>query len=221
MADTYPNFETLSRNETAGIDYGIRARQARAQYAIVAVHGGGIEPGTSEIADAIAGEEFSFYGFEGLKSRGNAVLHITSTHFDEPVCLEIIGRSERVITIHGEESETAGEGVFVGGLDEDLGHTLGLALEAKGFDVRRQSDPDLQGRDPENVCNRGTSGKGVQLELSQGVRKTMFRSLTRSGRKETTARFCDFVEAVSGALHDVTQRAVSAMAAGMARESGR
>lgn len=43
-----------------------------------APHGGGIEPGTSEIADAIGGERGSFYTFGGLKSSGTADLHITS-----------------------------------------------------------------------------------------------------------------------------------------------
>ena len=58
MADRYPNFEVLSLNETSGIDFRILARGARAGFAVIAPHGGGIEPGTSEIADAIAAEEF-------------------------------------------------------------------------------------------------------------------------------------------------------------------
>ena len=45
------------------------------------------------------------------------------------------------------------------------------ALEANGFCVRRHPDPELQGREPNNICNRGTSGKGVQLELSRAIRK--------------------------------------------------
>ena len=56
MADQYENFEELSQNETVGVDFRILARRARAAFDIVAPHGGGIEPGTSEIADAIAGE---------------------------------------------------------------------------------------------------------------------------------------------------------------------
>jgi phage replication-related protein YjqB (UPF0714/DUF867 family) len=44
--------------------------------AILAPHGGGIEPGTSELAEAVAGEGLSFYAFEGLKRSGNAVLHV-------------------------------------------------------------------------------------------------------------------------------------------------
>jgi phage replication-related protein YjqB (UPF0714/DUF867 family) len=53
--------------------------------AVIAPHGGGIEPGTSELATAIAGDDFSLYLFEGLKSAGNGELHITSTNFDEPI----------------------------------------------------------------------------------------------------------------------------------------
>src|SRR5512138_1418022 len=101
MADRYPDFATLSRNERAGVDFDILVRQARREFAIVAPHAGGIEPGTSEIADAIAASNFSYYAFEGLKPRGNADLHITSTRFDEPMCLRLIGQSEVVLTIHG------------------------------------------------------------------------------------------------------------------------
>ena len=61
MADKYPAFDTLSQNETVGIDFRILGRRAGAALAIVAPHGGGIEPATSEIADAIAAEDFSFY----------------------------------------------------------------------------------------------------------------------------------------------------------------
>ena len=200
MADQYPDFETLSRNETSGIDYQILVRRAQDVFAIAAPHGGGIEPGTSEIADGIAGEEFSFYGFEGLKRSGNGVLHITSTKFDEPMCLEMAAVSARIVTIHGEESDEPGTGVFLGGLDEDLSGLIGAALEAQGFAVGRHPDPQLQGRDPENLCNRGVAGKGVQLELSRAVRMDMFTSLSREGRKYKTATFHAFVDAVRGVL---------------------
>jgi phage replication-related protein YjqB (UPF0714/DUF867 family) len=202
MADKYPDFETLSRNETSGIDFRILVRRAGAALAIVAPHGGGIEPGTSEIAEAVAGEEFSFYAFEGLKSRRNADLHITSTRFDEPMCLTVIAQSEAVVTLHGEDSAGDGEGVFLGGLDDTLGARFRIALEARAFDVRRHPNRQLQGLERENLCNRGTSGKGVQLELSQGVRKEMFQSLSREGRKQTTARFGDFVDALRAVLND-------------------
>jgi phage replication-related protein YjqB (UPF0714/DUF867 family) len=200
MADKYPNFAKLSRNEVSGVDYRILVRRALSAFAIVAPHGGGIEPGTSEIAAAVAGEDFSFYAFEGLKSKGNSDLHITSTRFDEPMCLTLIGQSEVVITIHGEHSDEDDEGVFVGGLDERLGRRLGRALRSAGFVVGRHSDPKLQGIEPNNLCNRGKARRGVQLELSRNVRNQMFSSLTREGRKVTKPPFRRFVAALRSVL---------------------
>jgi phage replication-related protein YjqB (UPF0714/DUF867 family) len=54
--------------------------------AIIAPHGGKIEPGTSEIAAAIAGDDYSLYRFQGLRDRPREELHITSAKFDEPTC---------------------------------------------------------------------------------------------------------------------------------------
>src|SRR3954470_7918033 len=135
MADIYASFEELADNETAGLTYSILARQNKEAFAVVAPHGGGIEEGTSEIADAISGSDFSFYTFEGLKLRGNTDLHITSTRFDEPMCITLIERCDAVVTIHGQESEVDGDGVFIGGLDHTLGARLGTALKNAGFAV--------------------------------------------------------------------------------------
>lgn len=202
MADKYPNFATLEQHERAGVDYGVAARRAEPAFAIVAPHGGGIEPGTSEIADAIALQRCSFYAFEGLKRTGNGVLHITSTCFDEPMCLILLEKTTRVVTIHGEESTDDGEGVFVGGRDVELGASIGELLTAQDFDVRKHPNPNLQGLDPRNICNRGTAGAGVQLELSRAVRETLFESLTREGRKHPQPRFKVFVDAVARALDE-------------------
>lgn len=206
MADKYANFAELARKEVAGVDYRILLRRATSSFAIVAPHGGGIEPGTSEIADAIAEEDLSsevnlsFYSFEGIKSEGNSDLHITSTHFDEPMCLTLICESDVVITIHGEHSEEDGQGVFIGGLDERLGRRIGRALRAAGFNVGKHKDPDLQGIEPANLCNRGKARAGVQLELSRNVRRQMFSSLTREGRKTTKPPFRKFVKALRSVI---------------------
>jgi len=209
VADKYRNFDQLSRNESSGIDFRILVRRARTAFAIVAPHGGGIEPGTSEIADGIAALEetaaakaWSYYAFEGVKSEGNAQLHITSTRFDEPMCLTVVGNSTVVITIHGEHSEEDGEGVFVGGRNTELGDRLSTALKSKGFVVKKHPDRRLQGLEPKNICNRGTAGAGVQLEMSQTIRREMFRSLSHGGRKHPTAKFRTFVAAIRTVLDD-------------------
>jgi len=200
MANKYPDFHTLSCHERAGVDFRILLRRAGAASAVVAPHGGGIEPGTSEIADAVAASEFSFYAFDWLKAKGNGDLHITSTHFDEPMCLSLIGHSKVVLTLHGEHSDESDAAVFVGGLNERLGRRLATALRAKGFVVGRHADPNLQGLEPTNLCNRGQSGQGVQLEISRGVRAQMFDSLSREGRKHATAKFRVFVAALRSVL---------------------
>lgn len=204
MADKYPYFAALERQERAGVDYGIVVRRAEAAFAIVAPHGGGIEPGTSEIADASAFARWSCYSFDGLKPSGNRDLHITSTFFDEPICLLLVRETSRLVTIHGEESTADGEGVFIGGGDDGLTARIWDKLTAAGFDVRTHPDPELQGRDPRNICNRGTAGVGVQLELSRAVRETLFDSLTREGRQHPTPRFDDFVGAVAHALEEAS-----------------
>ncbi len=48
-------------NETKGKDYRIHLRHGKSGILVMAPHGGGIEPGTTEIADAVAGAERSFY----------------------------------------------------------------------------------------------------------------------------------------------------------------
>jgi len=202
MADKYRNFAALAAAERAGIDYDILLRRAQPSFAIVAPHGGGIEAGTSEIADAVADQTYSFYTLEGIKTKGNADLHITSTHFDVPMRLTVLGSTAVVVTIHGEESEDDGDGVFVGGLDTKLGDRISDALTGAGFDVSRHADPDLQGIEACNIVNRGLSGAGVQLELSRSVRQTMFEALTRPGRKKTTEQFRRFVDALRKALAD-------------------
>ena len=200
MADKYANFRTLARHERVGIDYGIVARPAGRAVAVMTPHGGGIEPGTSELADAIAAGSETFYAFEGLKPSGNADLHITSTRFDEPLALWLVAQCQRVITLHGEHGGDGSPTVYAGGRDAPLRRRVTLALQAQGFTVERHPDPDLQGLEPTNLCNRGRSGRGVQLEIARPLRLQMFRSLSREGRKHPTAKFRSFVAALREVL---------------------
>ena len=67
----------------------------------------------------------------------------------------LLGDTNRVVTIHGEESEDDGEGVFMGGLDAELGTRVGALLMEQGFEVRKHPDPNLQGLDlPECLQSR-------------------------------------------------------------------
>lgn len=193
--DAYRNFSDLMAAEREGVDFCVRLlSRTGAAALVVAPHGGGIEPGTSEIAQAIAGDDLSLAVFEGIKSAGNAILHITSTNFDEPRCLAMVETAKRVLAIHGEESNT--EIVFLGGKDIVTGARVRDALAEAGYAVRQHPNAELQGVTDKNICNRNKRGVGVQLELSRGLRAKFFRALNAAGRKQPTAELTRFAKAV-------------------------
>lgn len=137
--------------------------------AVLAPHGGGIENGTSEFARALAGTEFNLYLFEGLRPSSNfAALHLTSTSFDEPECLALIAGCPTVVTIHG--CDGIGERVYLGGRDVALKDRIGAALSANGIAVETVGHR-YPAVDPRNICNRGASGAGVQLEATHALRR--------------------------------------------------
>lgn len=199
MADTYENFEALRLAEPNA--YAISSQPTGSSVVIVTPHGGGIEAGTSEIVKAIAGGDLSYYVFEGIKSSGNWTLHITSTRFDEPQGIALMQSSDIVLTIHGEESD--GEVVYLGGRLVEARDLVRSRLEKFGYSVQEHADPMLQGTDQRNICNIGKAGAGIQLELSQGLRKTFFASLTREGRNSPTARFHEFCGIVRQVMSDI------------------
>ena len=197
--DTYSSFNQIRTFEREGRDFRIAISFRKgSRTVIIAPHGGNIEPGTSELAVAIAGADMHIAIFEGLKTKGNSVLHLTSTHFDEPGCTHIVGQSDFVVALHGERS--SGNVVYLGGGDMTLAKTIRHALKEKGFDVRTHQNRKLQGRAPRNICNRGRRGMGVQLELSRGLRSAFFFSLTADGRKHKTRAFYRFVAAIRQGL---------------------
>ena len=133
MPDKYGDFGELARYEAADVDYRVRTRYAGPAL-VLAPHAGGIEPGTTELAEALAAGDHSLYLFEGLKRSQNGDLHITSTRFDEPECLNALQRFDTVLAIHGEDSETAA--VHIGGRDTAGRDRIATELRAAGFDVR-------------------------------------------------------------------------------------
>jgi phage replication-related protein YjqB (UPF0714/DUF867 family) len=196
--ETYPHFAGLAAEMREGIDYRIVAHQRDPRVAIIAPHGGGIEQGTSELATAIAGGEFSLYCFEGLKAGGNERLHITSTRFDEPKCLHMVAQAQIVLAVHG--CENAAELLFVGGQDLPLAERLMTALGDVGLHPRSARAPAIAGCHSDNICNRGATGRGCQIEISHGLRSEMFEGLGQHARQRTRPRFQEFVRATRGAL---------------------
>jgi phage replication-related protein YjqB (UPF0714/DUF867 family) len=198
MVDRYKNFQDLASAERLDIDYQIRLCKRASPVAIIAPHGGMIESGTSVITVGIAGGIHSFYCFEGIKTRSNKDLHLTSTRFDEPSCVGLVAACDYVIAVHG--CKGSDRKVYLGGLDQRLEDAIRDKLESSGFEAGKHDDSDLQGRDPLNICNRGRRGRGVQLEISKGLRRVLQQAAS-SGHDDA---FSDFIKAVQRAIKQIT-----------------
>jgi phage replication-related protein YjqB (UPF0714/DUF867 family) len=194
--DRYGSYAELRASEVEGRDYRVHVRLAHSPFAVVAPHGGRIERGTLPIAEAIAGNEHTYYCFEGIKPRRNYSLHITSDNFDEPRALAAVERARTVVTIHGAGGwERA---VYLGGLDGALRARLISVLDASGFAAAEDPSATRQGTGKTNICNRGRSGRGVQIELPVGLRKQMFHQSAPGlwGPNALCHRFVDSIRAV-------------------------
>ncbi len=193
--DKYFSFAELAVSERG--EFRITKLERDSPVLILAPHGGGIEPGTSEIAGAIAGSEFSCYWFESLKGDGNRDLHLTSYLFDEPECLRMLAAARTVIAVHGCEGE---EGlIHVGGRDAWLRAAVIHALAQAGYRAVLDNSHHA-GVAPRNICNRGTTGQGVQLEIDAGLRRRLFAGLTRADRRFRTPEFGRFVGTIRAIL---------------------
>jgi phage replication-related protein YjqB (UPF0714/DUF867 family) len=191
-----------------------------AQTTIIAPHGGGIEPGTSELCLAVAGHHpamlpetppagvtYDYWMFEGLRPADNDKLHVTSTGCDDEIALSLCGGALRALSLHGFELDPGEDhDVLVGGAaDEILRLAMRDALARAGFKavLPGAGDGELDGNKHCNIVNRTRLGAGIQLELSLPLRRSMFGEFTRARRKHTTNQvFWSFV----AVCRDVVER---------------
>jgi phage replication-related protein YjqB (UPF0714/DUF867 family) len=187
---------------------------------IIAPHGGGIERGTSELCLAVAGYHpatlpevppagvtYDYWMFEGVREAGNAALHVPSTGCDDGMAVSLCAGALNALSLHGFEPKPPklppdAQVVLVGGTNEDLGQFLLDGFEPTLIEARAAGEfGELNGNDPYNIVNRTLSGTGVQLELSEPLRETMFTTNTRPRRKHTTTEaFWTFVAVCRDAL---------------------
>jgi phage replication-related protein YjqB (UPF0714/DUF867 family) len=170
MADRYRNFADLASHEVEEIDYAVRCLARHSPVTVIAPHGGYIEPHTSEVARIIAAERYNLCCFEGLRAgRSHGDLHITSRQFDEPRCVSLVVGSELVVAVHGCLDQADPDTTLIGGLDQELRDAIGTALSCAGF-ASLTTGHRFPGTHRDNICNRGSRGAGVQLELPMSVR---------------------------------------------------
>lgn len=196
-ADLYANYSSLSNAKVIGIDYKIINRKTTSGTAVIAIHGGSIEPGTTEVADIVAGNTYNYYSFSGIMSSNNSSLHITATNFDEPVAISLVQKSTKTLSVHG-FSSTA-KLTYVGGLDKILVAKVKASLTAAGFKVA-DAPLAISATNTSNICNKNIYHKGVQIEMSTALRASFFSSLSTSGRQTKTTTFYKYTNALKTAL---------------------
>ena len=201
MAELRSYEEILARKYVPGRDFRIEFGDSNLDRSLlIAPHGGGIEPGTSEIMRAVADiGGWAWYEFAGFLRQGNKeALHLASTDFNEPTLLDLLPRTAFVLAFHG-ASESHEPVVYAGGKWE-LGRQAAVqsinavfgdhgirALDATGNDTPAH----LSGLEDSNITNRGRLAKGVQLEFSRGARNLLFPpdcSREARGRRSTLLR---------------------------------
>ncbi len=184
MIDTYQSYEELSAHERKGIDYQILHERKGDQLLVLSPHAGGIESGVSELIHEIS-SDYSMYLFEGLKVKGNHVLHITSTRFDEPLCLSEVHSHHHTFALHG-YGETEVLQTLVGGTDRERAAETVKRLTQNGFHALLLAESDrFSGTHPDNINNKCLTGKSVQLEISQAQRRAFFQDFRRRYRRDT------------------------------------
>ena len=121
--DRYADFTELKRYDK-NKDWRIKTKHRKNKDILVtAIHGGGIEPGTTEIARRISNVgKYNFYTFEGLRKSNNDQLHVTSTHFNEPILDKLLKNTKETLSIHGFSGDDPI--VYIGGKDKEMSHSI-------------------------------------------------------------------------------------------------
>jgi phage replication-related protein YjqB (UPF0714/DUF867 family) len=166
MNDRYDSFSSLAREASKDSWRRVCREVSNSNTLILAPHGGDIEAGTSELAATVAGDDHNLYCFEGLNTQCFRDLHVTSHRFDDPVALELAAHASIVVAIHGCRGDRS---IYVGGRDAELVELLTSRLVEGGFPAQSDNHafPAIH---PDNICNRGSRGIGVQIELTRDLR---------------------------------------------------
>ena len=218
MAEPSSYAEILKNGYILGRDFRIAFGDARIERCLViAPHGGGIEPGTSEIMRAIAAVGgWAWYEFAGFLQKGNKeALHITSTNFDEPTLIDLLPKAGFVLAIHG-ASQIAEPIVYVGGLwaigRQIIAEFMNTAKAEHGIRAldAAQGPEHLRALAASNITNHGRRGEGIQLEFSRGARNLLFPpDASREVRGRRSRRMRSVAHGINAALKHLSDGAAT------------
>jgi phage replication-related protein YjqB (UPF0714/DUF867 family) len=124
--------------------------------------------------------------FEGLLPTENGDLHVTASHYDDPIATKLVENTRRCISLHGCTDTQANGRIQLGGLDHELRDIVLEELEAVGIPAEITINPMLDGSLPDNIANKTKIGGCAQLEMGTNYRRSLFGINTRPQRKNTT-----------------------------------
>lgn len=210
--------EVLKKGYVPGRDFRISFGDSKIDQCLLVVpHGGGIEPGSSEIMRAVADMGgWAWYEFAGfLRQANKAELHIDSTTYDEPTLVGLLPRAAFVIAFHG--CDEAGDPiVYTGGLWQAGREAVIASVNAgssdhgiTAIDASAAHVPaHLKGLDPANLTNRGRFAEGIQLEFSRSARNLVFPpDASREARGKRSPRLRSLSRSIHAALDRLRQPA--------------
>ena len=171
----YGSFAELSASEDPA-DYAIKANDIGSDTTILAIHGGGIERGTSELVESLDGYgKYNTYLFKGLKTVDNGSLFLKAIHFDEPTAVNLVQKSDWTVSVIGAAGDD--KVTYIGGQNKLLAELIRLHLVTKGYNVQTLSIPDrIAGTMNSNIANKNKlfhdsiQFGGVQIAVSKGLR---------------------------------------------------
>ncbi|OPX89848.1 MAG: hypothetical protein A4E53_01363 [Pelotomaculum sp. PtaB.Bin104] len=171
----YHSFAELAAAEDPS-SYTVKTNVVGSDTTILAIHGGGIERGTSEVVKALGGSgKYNTYSFEGLKEADNGSLFMKAINFDEPTAVSLVNQSDYTVSVIGAAGDD--EVTYIGGQNKLLAELIRLQLTAKGYNVQTLSIPDrIAGVMNSNIVNKNKLFNdsyqlgGVQIAISKGLR---------------------------------------------------
>ncbi|MFH9731884.1 poly-gamma-glutamate hydrolase family protein [Streptomyces sp. NPDC017260] len=206
---SYPHYRALAAEKILGIDYDIKNTYGVGEYLVhIAVHGGAIEPGTSQLAEYAAGPNGACYTFMALSDVTASQLSLDALGFDEPFAVANVANSARTVSWRGvADLREAEEVCYVSGLDDILVALVVQELNEAGF-VTDVPPLRFAGGEPANITNRNRNRGGVQLDLTRSLRRSFFAggdlslaAITNPASRQPA--FYNFADAVNRAATQV------------------
>lgn len=239
LADTFDCFDTKvcgekslssSTKYTINRDYNISVSKRGSDVTVLSIHGGCIEPYTSEISQRLAEQHtWNRYDFKGhiegtltpdcyreeeQQKKNFKILHIKSTNFDDPEAISLVKKHPMSVSFHGyskkRDSRPGYERgtICVGGGNKSQVEKFIQYINESGLALPYPLIPvDARGRDnEEEVCNglQGTKRKNIVNKNGSG--KGGLQLELSSGMRQDLA---ELDEVKFNNLRDVVYKAVA------------